>query len=321
MRVLLVNVDCEFNLAIRKMYTYYTKRGDVVAMQDLHLPGYPHKKTVTIDGSFYDMVAISNVFEVNADKVIVEGCDTVLYGGIGSRNSLEQLPQEIDECDPYYYLDEDMSWGFITRGCVNKCYFCKVPTHEGPLREYRTVEQVVRHKKVRFLDNNILAYDKHMEVFQKLIDMGVKVQFNQGLDFRRVTDENLDLLAKMKYIEHYIFAFDDWSYRELWEEKLKTIRRHIKKRICLYLYVNPAMPLSDTVNRIEWCRKHKCLPYIMRDAACYESEHKDFYTDLAAYCNQPAFFKKMSFEEFLLKRHKNKGRIAESGRKWREACE
>ena len=104
MRVLLINADCEFNLAIRKMYTYYTNRGDVVAMQDLHLPGYPHKRIVTIDGSFYDMVAISNVFEVNADKVIVEGCNTVLYGGIGSRNSLAQLPLEIEECRRGYVL-------------------------------------------------------------------------------------------------------------------------------------------------------------------------------------------------------------------------
>jgi hypothetical protein len=86
-----VNVDCEFNLAIRKMYTYYTNYGHFVEMQDLHLPGYPHKRTVNIDGAVYDMVAISNVFEVNADKVIVEGCSDVRYGGIGSRNSMEQL--------------------------------------------------------------------------------------------------------------------------------------------------------------------------------------------------------------------------------------
>ena len=323
LKVLLINADCEFNLAIRKMYTYYTKRGDIVMMQDLHLPGYPHKRTVAINGNVYDMVAISNVFEVNADKVIVEGCSDVRYGGIGSRNSLAQLPPEIEECEPYYYHEEDMSWGFITRGCVNKCYFCKVPTHEGALREYRTVEQVVRHKKVRFLDNNILAYDKHMEVFQKLIDMGVRVDFNQGLDFRRANDENMAMLARLKYIDRYIFAFDDWKYRPLWEEKIQIIKRHIPQdwKIRLYVYVNPAMPLSDTVNRIEWCREHKCLPYIMRDAECYKSEHKDFYTDLAAYCNQPAFFKKMDFETFLGKRHKNADRIAESLRKWVMASE
>ena len=323
MNILLINVDCDFNLAIRKMYTYYTNMGHSVKMIDLHLKGYPHKKVVPINAKKFNMVCVSNIFEINADKVHISNCENVFYGGIGSRNSKATLPDEIDECEPFYYPEEDMSWGFITRGCVNKCYFCKVPTHEGCLREYRTVEQVVKHKKVKFLDNNILAYDKHCEVFQKLIDMNVTVNFNQGLDFRLVNDENMALLAKMHYIDRYIFAFDSWSYRDLWEEKMKIIRRHIiyPWRIRLYIYVNPNMPLSDTVNRIEWCREHECLPYIMRDSKCYESEHKDFYTDVAAYCNQPALFKKMDFETFLHKRHKKQERIDSSLKKWKGSYE
>ena len=323
MKVLLINADCEFNLAIRKMYTHYTASGCDVNMMDLGLKGYPHKKIVNIDGSDYDLVCISNVFEVNAYAVNVGGCQNIMYGGIGSRNPYAKLPINIDDCEPYYHPEEDTSWGFITRGCVNNCYFCKVPSHEGKLFEYRTVEQVVKHKKVTFLDNNILAYDKHCEVFRKLSGMGVTVNFNQGLDFRLANDENMELLAKMKYIGRYIFAFDDWKYRKLWDEKIVVIKRHIPQdwKVRLYVYINPNMPLSDTINRIEWCREHKCLPYIMRDAECYESEHKDFYTDLAAYCNQPAFFKKMGFEAFLHKRHKNADRIAESLQKWVAASE
>ena len=318
MKVLLINADCEFNLAIRKMYTYYTSLGHDVEMLDLGLNGYPHKKVTTVNATLFDLVCISNIFEVNAYSIDIEGCENVKYGGIGSRNQAAKLPAEIDDCEPYYHPHEDTSWGFITRGCVNNCYFCKVPGHEGKLFEYRTVEQVVKHKKVTFLDNNILAYDKHCEVFRKLADMGVTVNFNQGLDFRLANDENMELLAKMKYIGRYIFAFDDWKYRKLWDKKIVIIKRHIPQdwKVRLYVYIHPKMALSDTVNRIEWCREHKCLPYIMRDAECYESEHKDFYTDLAAYCNQPAFFKKMDFETFLHKRHKNVDRIAESLRKW-----
>jgi hypothetical protein len=47
----------------------------------------------------------------------------------------------------------------------------------------------------------------------------------------------------------------------------------------------------------------------MRDAECYKSDKKDFYTDYAAYCNQPSFFKKLTFKEFLEKRHTNRERI------------
>lgn len=75
----------------------------------------------------------------------------------------------------------------------------------------------------------------------------------------------------------------------------------------------------DTVRRVEWCRDHKVLPYVMRDAAVYRtcSDVSEFYTDLAAWCNQPAFFKKLEFDEFLAKRHlKNYARGGRSFEIW-----
>ena len=60
------------------------------------------------------------------------------------------------------------------------------------------------------------------------------------------------------------------------------------------------------------CRKNECLPYVMRDVACWDCDIKDFLIDYAAYCNQPAMFKKLTFEEFLPKRHKNQNRIDSS---------
>jgi hypothetical protein len=72
------------------------------------------------------------------------------------------------------------------------------------------------------------------------------------------------------------------------------------------------MDLKQLFSRVEWCRKNECLPYVMRDIACWDCKDKEFLIDYAAYCNQPAFFKKMCFEDFLLKRHKNKERIKSS---------
>ena len=45
MRILLINVDSRWNMAIRKMYNYYRQNHDV-DMIDLGLVGYPHKKYV-----------------------------------------------------------------------------------------------------------------------------------------------------------------------------------------------------------------------------------------------------------------------------------
>ena len=307
MRILLINVDSRWNMAIRRMMTYYTAQGHDVEMRDLKLSGYPHNRKVRVDASGYDQVYVSNIFERNAYRVTVEGCDAVEFGGIGSRNPERQLPPEVEAAKPFYFKGEKVSYGFITRGCIRSCWFCKVPKHEGKLKVYNAVEDIVRgvpHERVSFLDNNILAYPDHCEIFRWLIERKVKCEFNQGLDFRLVNDENLSLLAQLNYIGPYIFAFDDVRYEKLLEKKVALIKKYIPApwRLKFYIYVHPDMGLGEIFRRVEWCRAHECLPYIMRDQACWESPLRGFYVDYAAYCNQAAFFKSMTFKQFLEKR-------------------
>ena len=321
MHLLLVNVDSRWNMAIRKLYNYYRHDHDV-EMIDLGFSGYPHKRRKTIDGAGYDKVFVSNLFDINADRVEVINCQDVTYGGIGSRNPHLQLPPEIERTEPYYFPDEDTSYGFITRGCIRKCWFCKVPKYEGALQAYNSVESIVKHKKVKFLDNNILAYPDHMEVFRWLLDHpDIKCEFNQGLDFRLVTDENLEALSRLNYMGNYIFAFDEPKYQPLLEKKLALIKKYIPTPWALkfYIYYHPSMDLGELYERVEWCRARECLPYIMRDVACWDCEDKDFLIDYAAYCNQPSFFKKTTFAEFLERRTKNQVRRDRSLRTFQEA--
>ena len=219
--------------------------------------------------------------------------------------------------EPFYYPDEDTSYGFITRGCIRNCWFCKVPKYEGKLTAYNSIEKVVKHKKVKFLDNNILAYPDHMSVFRWLLDHpDVKCEFNQGLDFRLVTDENLDALSRLNYMGEYIFAFDDPKYQPLLEKKLTLIKKYISKpwKLKFYIYYHPSMDLKLLFDRVEWCRDRECLPYVMRDAACWDSPDRDFLIDYTAYCNQAGMFKKLTFEQFLIKREAGKSIDAERRR-------
>lgn len=307
MKILLINVDSRWNMAIRKMYAYFTQRGHYVEMRDLGLSCYPHKKHITIDAFGFDRVYVSNIFEQNADRVTVHNYDELIFGGIGSRDPDRQLPPEIEATPPFYAPGEKTSYGFITRGCIRKCWFCKVPKHEGTLKEYNPVESIVRGvpgEVVKFLDNNILAYPHHMEVFRWLIERRTRCEFNQGLDFRLVNDENLDALARLNYEGDYIFAFDDPKYQKLLDKKIVQIKKYIPKpwKLKFYIYYHPDMDLVQLVDRVEWCRARECKPYIMRDAACWDCARKEFLIDYAAYCNQPSFFKNMSFEQFLIKR-------------------
>ena len=306
-KILLINVDSRWNMAIRRMYTYFTQQGHDVEMQDLGLSGYPHKRKVTVDAAGFDQVYVSNIFEQNTYRVTVKNCDQVTFGGIGSRDPDRQLPAEIEATQPYYAPGEKISYGFITRGCIRKCWFCKVPKYEGALKVYNAVESIVRGvpgEVVKFMDNNILAYPHHMEVFKWLIERGTRCEFNQGLDFRLVNDENLDALARLNYVGEYIFAFDDPKYQKLLDKKIVQIKQYIPKpwKLKFYIYYHPDMDLPQLFDRVEWCRTHECKPYVMRDSACWGHNGEKFFTDYAAYCNQPGFFKNMTFPQFLDKR-------------------
>lgn len=242
MKILLVNVDSRWNMALRKMYAYF-KQEHHVDMIDLGFIGYPHKRRKTIDAAGYDRVFVSNLFDVNANRVDVVNCEDVTFGGIGSRNPRLQLPPDIEQTKPWYDEGGTESYGFVTRGCINNCWFCKVPKYEGKLKEYNSVESIVRGvpgERVHFLDNNILAYPHHMEVFRWLIE------------------------------------------------------------------------------RVEWCRARECLPYVMRDAACWQCDDKAFLTDYAAYCNQAGMFKNLTFAQFMEKRTKNAKRREKSIRTYNE---
>ena len=52
------------------------------------------------------------------------------------------------------------------------------------------------------------------------------------------------------------------------------------------------------MKRIELLMKYHCLPYIMRFNWYLESPYQGVYKTVAAWCNQPSFFKKISLREF-----------------------
>ena len=111
-------------------------------------------------------------------------------------------------------------------------------------------------------------------------------------------------------------GFDDPKYQPLLEKKLVLMKKYISKpwKIKFYIYIHPKMRIRQMIERVEWCRKNECLPYVMRDIECWDAEKsmKEFLIDYAAYCNQPSMFKKLTFEEFMYKRHKNNERIQNS---------
>jgi organic radical activating enzyme len=313
MKILLIDVDSTIpNLALMKLSSYHKTIGDEVELLVLGISYYPDQRTkrmVGIDG--FDKVYVSAIFKGSIDFVefdMFSDVSKIVFGGTGI-DIKSALPSEIEaaELDYSIYPDNDTGYGFISRGCNRKCYFCVVPQKEGRTRQVETdLEKIIGNfKKVKFMDNNFLQLPNHLEIIEWLAKRKIKCQFNQGLDVRLITAENSVALSKLNYIGEYIFAFDDWKYRRFIERQmllLKWIRPWGAK---FFVYVHPDMELYETVRRIEFLRERELLPYVMRDSSCWNSSNNDFYVDIAAYANQPSFFKKMDFHTFLTKRHVN----------------
>jgi hypothetical protein len=316
MKILLIDADSTIpNLALMRISSYHKSIGDTVELLKLNISYYPNRKnrkhTIPIG---YDKVYCSIVFKGSIKWICTESLfQDVEYGGSGYCLK-KQLPNHIATLDPDYsiYPDNNQSYGFLSRGCIRSCSFCVVPTKEGSIRKVSSIDNIVRHKKVSFMDNNFLALKDHKSILCELIEKGVKCQFNQGLDIRLLDTHNSELLSKLNYMGEYVFAFDNIKLKNLIETKLNLLQWRKDWQIKMFVYVNKEMPLFDTINRIEFLRHKKILPYLMRDIDCWDSENSEFYIDLAAWCNQPAFFKKMDFEEFLIKRHKKQDRIDKS---------
>ena len=315
--ILLIDADSKIpNLALMKLSKYHKINGDNVDIKFLHIPYYPNRKKIihNIDTSDYDKTYCSMIFPTS--KGYVQG-NNIEFGGTGY-DIYKKLPDEIENLEPDYsiYPENNKSYGFITRGCIRNCSFCFVPKKEGMIHQVSTVDKIAKHKQVIFMDNNILAYPDHKKILQDLVDKKIRCTFNQGLDLRLLDEENSKLIRGLNYIGEIIFAFDNWSYLPIIEDKIKLLNWRKSWQIKFYIYIHPDMGLSETINRIKWCEDNKCLPYIMRDISCWGSMYNEFYIDIASWCNQPAFFKKKTFEQFLNVRHTNKERIRNSLTIW-----
>ena len=210
----------------------------------------------------------------------------------------------------------DYSIGFLTRGCFRKCKFCVNQKYDhvfihSPLDEFFDPSR----KKICLLDDNFLGCPRWKESINGLIAKGIPFKFKQGLDERLLTEEKSKLLFSVKYDGDFTFAFDNIADYNLIHNKLKFISKYKKSGIVkFYVLVGfegvDGADIENAFKRIALLMRYHCLPYIMRYqnknyAPWKESKYRGLYIALARWCNQPRFFKKLSFRQFCLANQEN----------------
>jgi hypothetical protein len=150
----------------------------------------------------YDIVYKSKVFTFTQDDGFYIDSNVIIKGGTGY-DATVTLPIDIENIRPDYslYPQYKSAYGFLTRGCPNKCSWCIVPKKEGNIRPHADIEDILCGRTSAILmDNNVLASDWGIKQIEKIIKLKIKVDFNQGLDARLIDHPMAKLLAQVKWL-------------------------------------------------------------------------------------------------------------------------
>jgi hypothetical protein len=199
-------------LGLLKLATYHRMRGDEVIFVR-GCVAVPKPDLIYITSLFtyawrpvHDAVAFYRA-HFPASRILLGGIYASLLPEHARRLGADEvhvgLRREVEDLMPSWDLipEWDGSILFASRGCVRKCGFCSVPKLEGPPTDLRTrIRGLVypRHTRIILWDNNILGNDNWEVVFDELAELGLEVDFNQGLDARRVTPEVASQLGKLR---------------------------------------------------------------------------------------------------------------------------
>ncbi|MFZ7137847.1 MAG: B12-binding domain-containing radical SAM protein [archaeon] len=100
---------------------------------------------------------------------------------------------------------------FGSRGCIRTCPYCAVPKIEKKFNSPRkSIKKYIwpEHKKIIFFDNNFLANPYWKLLLNEVIELGLEVDFNQGLDARLITDEVATKLSELKIERMLRLSYD-----------------------------------------------------------------------------------------------------------------
>ena len=296
MRIALLDVDGHNgypNLALMKLSSFHKKQADTVEWYNAS------------DGN-YDIAYLSKVFTHTADYMEYIHADRIEKGGTGY-SLTKELPKDVDLLQPDYSIypsiDSKTAYGFLTRGCPNKCKWCIVPKKEGNVRPYMDVEEIAIYGRTNLIlmDNNILASDYGLQQIEKIIKLGLKVDFNQAMDARLVTPEVGKMLARVKWIKRIRFGCDTEQQIEHCENAIELIDgAGYKGEYFFYCMLHG--DIRENLSRVNhWKNKGRrylthCQPYL--DFNSRIQNIPQWQLDMARWADRKELFRTVEFVDY-----------------------
>lgn len=280
----------------------------------------------------YDRVYISRVFtSTPIDREIINA-DHVYYGGSGWNIMLEDgkekwvhlekltpplklFPQgeympQLDYITEHHMPDygiypmiKDTALGFLTRKCPRRCSFCHVAEKEGTIttKVADLSEWWDGQKNIVLCDPNILACKDWKDLLSQLADSKAKVDINQGLDARLLTEEKMEYLNRIN-LSTIHFAWDSMKDEKEVLQGLHLFASMYSKKLAkshaaqVFVLTNYDTTIEEDLYRIYTLRDMGFEPYVM---VYDKSNAAPVYKSLQRWVNMRAIFHTVArFEDY-----------------------
>lgn len=306
MNIGLVQVDGKLpNLALMKICAFHEAQGH-------HVEWFKGD----LFANEYDKVYASKIFKFSTLPPLPE---TALIGGTGI-DFFNRLPDEIENATPSYSLytnldDRDnfqtpvdeckFHIGFSMKGCRFRCKFCCVPTKEGKPHAYNSIDEILINPKggnqLVLLDNDFFGGANWRGNLERIIELNLKVNFNQGLNIRILKDEQAELLAACKYYNlnfnarYLTFAWDRWQDENLIFQGIERCERYgIKpENMQFFVLIGFDTTPEQDLERVKKLSDKGCLPFVMP-----YNKSDEYQRRFARWVNHRAIFKSVKWEDY-----------------------
>lgn len=251
------------NLPLMKISAWHKKRGNVVRWYNPICDSFPQPPL--------DRVYMSKVFTFTPDSPYFINAKEVIQGGTGYSYPYggKPLDPEIEHIYPDYslYGITDTAYGFLTRGCPRNCDFCIVGKKEG-LKSHKVADLSEfwnGQKNIVLCDPNLIACPDWKDLIQQLIKSKAKVNINQGIDIRIMTEEKAKMIKQLR-VESVHFAWDRYEDKEKIIPKFKKFKEITgwgARKTSVYVLTNYNTTLEQDLERIYTLRDLDYDPFVM----------------------------------------------------------
>lgn len=166
----------------------------------------------------------------------------------GNELIIDELPLDysiLEEID-YVYPANNAYFAYMTRGCVNRCKFCAVPTLEPHYCDYINLKKRIEFTNKRFgakkdlllLDNNVLASNCYNQIIDEICEcgFGVGASYTPPNEYEIMINNLRDAYNDRAYIRKAIAIYKEIMDKLKDEQEKASLYRKLEEAHCLYHY-------------------------------------------------------------------------------------